>query len=144
VFLDAYANDMQDGVLSGTNVQWYSDRDGTLGAGAIVNFDAKILSEGNHTITVTAIDSAGLTNSAVTHVLVSHYPTPQLGIQVASPLVVLSWPSYYTNYVLQGSSNLASGWAAITSPSPVALGSQNIATLRVSKGGSFFRLMFQP
>jgi sugar lactone lactonase YvrE len=144
VFLDAYANDMQDGVLSGTNVQWYSDRDGTLGAGAIVNFDAKILSEGNHTITVTAIDSAGLTNSAVTHVLVSHYPTPQLGIQVASPLVVLSWPSYYTNYVLQGSSNLASDWAAITSPSPVALGSQNIATLRVSKGGSFFRLMFQP
>ena len=65
IFLDATANDLKDGTLNGTNVQWYSDRDGAVGSGAIVNFDAQTLSEGRHTITVTAFDSEGLTNRCV-------------------------------------------------------------------------------
>jgi hypothetical protein len=82
LFLDASVNDMQDGPLSGTNVQWSSDLVGAIGAGAIVNFDAKVLSEGYHTITVTATDNEGQTNSAETHILVLHFPPPELGFQV--------------------------------------------------------------
>ncbi len=147
LFLDASANDMQDGALSGTNVQWYSDRDGALGSGAILSFNAIKLSEGYHTITVTAIDSAGLTNSAVTHLLELHYPPPQMSINVAPPSAVVSWPSYYTNYLLQSSVSLASGWATITNNPPTTAYQQTYqqtVQVHLPKGNSFFRLMLQP
>ena len=82
LFLDATVEDMQDGILSGTNVQWFSDRDAALGAGAVVHFAAQSLSEGPHTITVIATDSAGLTTSATTRLLVLHYqpPNPQFSV----------------------------------------------------------------
>ncbi len=149
LFLDASANDLQDGVLSGTNVQWYSDRDGALGGGTILTFNARKLSEGYHTITVAATDSAGLTNSAVTHLFALHYPPPQLSmvISAAQTNATLSWPSYYTNYVLQSGVNLASGWTTITNNPPSA-GYQTtyMQTVQVglSKGNSFYRLMLQP
>jgi hypothetical protein len=151
VFLDATANDLQDGMLNGTSVQWYSDRDGAVGSGAIVNFDAKTLSEGYHTIMVTAFDSEGLTNSAVTDILVLHYPPPQLNIQVTpgvagfyAPYGTLSWLSYYTNYVLQVSSSLASGWTTITNNPPEVVGNLQMVDVGISNQTSFFRLMLQP
>jgi hypothetical protein len=154
LFLDATANDAQDGALGGTNVQWHSDLDGALGAGSILTFDAKLLSEGYHTITVTAIDSAGLTTSAVTHLLELHYPPPQLGLQVTPafamwglyypPYATLSWPSYYTNYVLQGSASLTSGWATITNTPPMLVGNLNTLTVGLTNATSFYRLTFQP
>ena len=146
LFLDASAIDMQDGALKGTNVQWSSSIDGALGSGAIVTFNAKRLSEGRHTITVTAIDSAGLTNSAVTHLLELHYPPPQLTIQKSpgQTNATLSWPSYYTNYVLQASTGLASGWAVITNNPPVVIGGQKTVTVGISGPNSFFRLMVGP
>jgi hypothetical protein len=146
LFLDASVQDMQDGVLSGTNVQWQSDIDGPLGTGPIVNFAGSILSEGYHTITVTATDSAGLTNSAVTHLLALHYPPPQLAIKTVPPsgVAVLSWPSYYTNYVLQSSASLASGWSVITNAPPMLFGIQQIATVGLTKSNTFFRLMRRP
>ena len=151
LFLDASAYDMQDGPLSGTNVQWSSDRDGALGAAAIVNFDARNLSEGNHTITVTATDSAGLTGSAVTQILVLHYQPPQLSFQVTPgvagsypPYGTLSWPSYYTNYVLQSSSSLISGWANIANNPPEVIGNQQSVYVSVTNKTSFFRLVSQP
>jgi hypothetical protein len=144
LFLDASASDRQDGKLGGTNVQWHSDRDGALGSGTILNFNAKKLSEGYHTITVTATDSAGLTNSAVTHLLELHHPPPQLGINMAPPSAMLSWPTYYTNYVLQSSTSLASGWATLTNSPPMVFGSLQVATVGLSKGNSFFRLMLRP
>ncbi|MGO8929776.1 MAG: hypothetical protein ACLQU3_23160 [Limisphaerales bacterium] len=153
LFLDASATDMQDGVLNGTNVQWSSNLDGPLGQGAVVNFDATMLSEGYHTITATAIDSAGLTNSAVTHLLELHFPPPQLAIQTASffsasgqlmQVATLSWPAYYTNYVLQSSASLAAGWDTVTNASQLSVsGNQQTVTVGVSGASSFFRLLFQ-
>jgi hypothetical protein len=149
LFLDASADDMQDGALDGTNVQWSSNLDGPLGQGAIVTFNAKNLREGYHAITVTAINSAGLTNSAVTHLLALQYTPPELSISLTPgiegffpPSWTLSWPSYYTNYVLQGSASPASGWAAVSNPAP----SGNQLSVDVGVGGvtSFFRLIFQP
>jgi sugar lactone lactonase YvrE len=151
IFLDATANDLKDGTLNGTNVQWYSDRDGAVGSGAIVNFDAQTLSEGRHTITVTAFDSEGLTNSAVTDILVLHYAPPQLNIQVTpgvagfyAPYGTLSWLSYYTNYVLQVSPSLASGWTTITNNPPEVVGNLQMVYVGISNQTSFFRLMLQP
>jgi hypothetical protein len=143
LFLDAGAADPQDGALGGTNVQWRSDRDGALGTGAILSFEAGSLSEGHHTITVTATDSAGLTNRAVTHLVALQYAPPQLGIHVLAPSALLSWPSYYTNYVLQSSADPAAGWTAVTNPAPVVFGSQNIQRPPLSKQGSFFRLLLK-
>jgi hypothetical protein len=151
LFLDATAIDLQDGVLKGTNVQWSSDLDGALGSGAIVTFDATVLSEGYHTITVTAIDSAGLTNSASTHLLYLQYPPPELSIQmspaipgIAPASAILSWPSYYDNYVLQGSASLTSGWGAVTNNPPTVQANQQVVNIGLRGAASFYRLLFQP
>ena len=152
--LEAAAWDMQDGLLGGTNVQWKSDRDGALGSGAMLTFDATQLSEGRHTITATATDSAGLTNSAVTHVLELQYAPPQLSLQFTPATnefgiffpasATLTWPSYYTNYVLQSSTSLTSGWAAVTNPPPQLNGYEQSLNVGVSNAHTFFRLVFQP
>ncbi|HTP09264.1 MAG TPA: dockerin type I domain-containing protein, partial [Anaerolineae bacterium] len=53
------AFDQQDGVLTGTNsIAWFSNRDGALGTGEAQNV---MLSAGVHTITLQAMNSAGLT-----------------------------------------------------------------------------------
>jgi hypothetical protein len=152
--LDATARDMQDGLLGGTNVQWHSDRDGALGSGAMLTFNSTQLSEGRHTITVTATDSAGLTNSAVTHLLELHYPPPQLSLQFTPAtnqlgqffpaFATLTWPGYYANYVLQSSTNLAAGWAGITNPPPQVNGYEQSVNLGISNAISFFRLALLP
>ena len=155
LFLDAVAYDVQDGALGGTNVQWHSDRDGELGAGPVLTFASRLLSEGYHTITVTATDSAGLTNSAVTHLQELHYPPPQLEIQSTPALTdflgdyypayaTLTWPWYYTNYVLQTSGNLAAGWATMTNPAPQVNGYGQAVNVGVSNACLFFRLALQP
>ncbi len=60
--LRGWANDDQDGNLySETALMWSSDRDGTLGRGAMLNVNT--LSVGQHTITLSATNSAGLTGS---------------------------------------------------------------------------------
>jgi hypothetical protein len=63
VTLSGDAYDDQDGILaSSTALVWSSDRDGILGRGPEVNLHT--LSVGTHTITLSATNSAGLTNSA--------------------------------------------------------------------------------
>ena len=150
LFLDASVNDKQDGPLSGTNVQWSSDRDGFLGSGTVINLAARTLSEGSHTLTVKAVDADDLTNSATTKILVLHYPPPQLTLQLTPgvagysvPSGKIFWPSYYTNYALQGSSNLAAAWTAITN-TPHVTGNQLIVNFAVTNRTSYFRLALQP
>jgi hypothetical protein len=115
-----------------------------------VSFAANHLSEGDHTITVTAVDSAGLTATATTHFLVLHYPPPELTLQVTpgfpgfyAPYATLSWPFYYTNYVLQGSASLTSRWAAITNPLPQVVGNLYNLNMSLTNRVSFFRLTLQ-
>lgn len=66
----AQAHDVEDGHLDDTAVQWSSDRDGLLGTGAWLPWNADQLSEGEHVITVTARDSAGHTSTATVRIRV--------------------------------------------------------------------------
>jgi hypothetical protein len=147
LYLEATALDMQDGALDGTKVQWSSDRDGGLGEGDEVTFNARNLSEGYHTITVTATDSEGLTNSAGTHLFDLHLPPPALGFDLlpGTTNATLSWLSYYTNYVLQSSGSLASGWTTITNTPVVNTDTgQQTVSVAISNVNTFFRLAFSP
>jgi hypothetical protein len=61
IFFQGAAIDREDLRLTGANLEWRSDKDGLLGTGEILNLEATELSRGDHTITVTATDSSGLT-----------------------------------------------------------------------------------
>ncbi len=49
--------DVEDGPLAGSSLIWSSDKDGLLGAGPMISLNN--LSPGDHTITLSAIDSDG-------------------------------------------------------------------------------------
>jgi hypothetical protein len=65
---------------------------------------------------------------------------PTLSIQQAGSAVVLSWPQMFTNYQLQGNSNLAnpSGWQTVLQ-TPTVVEGMNTVTLPTG-GQEFFRL----
>lgn len=77
------ATDTEDGDLSAT-VQWESDMDGFLGAGAIV---LQALQLGRHIIIASVIDSDGLTTSSDIVVTVTPPPPPN-----TEPLVTIMTP----------------------------------------------------
>jgi hypothetical protein len=62
------AYDVKDGLLSGANLTWTSDRDGLLGRGQRIN--ARGMSRGSHVITLTATDRDGNSASARVSVVV--------------------------------------------------------------------------
>jgi hypothetical protein len=73
---------------------------------------------------------------------VQAYPPPSLAISHASQSVVLSWPGWATNYVLQeayGSLPPGSGWSNLV-VSPVLINNQATVTLPLSNGPSYYRL----
>ncbi len=57
VLLAADALDLQDGVLDGKSLSWFSSLDGALGTGSQIS--TQFLSPGDHTITVSTLNSAG-------------------------------------------------------------------------------------
>jgi hypothetical protein len=59
VHFKASAYDSEEGLLGDTALSWMSDRDGALGAGRTLEVVASSLSEGTHTITLSAEDSDG-------------------------------------------------------------------------------------
>lgn len=63
VFLDGLAYDQEDGSLDDAALVWSSDVDGILGSGETLSVIAADLTEGQHTITLTASDSDGLSAS---------------------------------------------------------------------------------
>jgi hypothetical protein len=69
VAFEATATDAEDGTLDGASVVWSSNIDGQLGLGASIS---AMLTEGDHTITVTATDAAGTpaTASITVHAVV--------------------------------------------------------------------------
>lgn len=64
IFFVADAFDVEDGPLTGNSIQWTSDIDGNIGSGEQFTLLAIDLTEGTHTITATATDSAGSQTSA--------------------------------------------------------------------------------
>ncbi len=71
VFFEASASDREDGVLSGSSIEWASTADGYLGSGRVINIEATALSAGQHVIMATATDSAGLSESAIVTINIS-------------------------------------------------------------------------
>ncbi len=144
IFLDASVYDSQDGPLNGGSVQWASSLDGSLGYGAVLNLEADTLSEGTHLITVTATDSAGLTNSATVQIYILRVPPPQLTINTdGNGQADITWLSSMTNYTLQASTNLFSGnWTTVTNV-PVAADAEQTVTVDLAPTTRFFRLKHQ-
>lgn len=62
------ASDPEDGDLTGGSLVWESDRDGEIGTGATVG--TSDLSQGHHTVTLTATDSEGASATQQVGVLV--------------------------------------------------------------------------
>jgi hypothetical protein len=56
LLLVGYAYDLEDGEISEGSLRWYSDKDGDLGTGSQVLAN---LSQGEHIISLTAIDKDG-------------------------------------------------------------------------------------
>jgi hypothetical protein len=140
IALEATADDLQDGPLDGSSVQWSSSRDGLLGYGAVLNFETDILSEGTHLITVTATDAEGLSTSVQLTIQVVRQSPPVLAIQQIGNQIQLSWPSSVTNYVLEGTTSLSStNWTTMTNL-PVAADITQTVTKNLSNTNWFFRL----
>ncbi len=140
VYFSAAADDAQDGPLTGNSLQWNSSRDGQLGAGETLTLEADLLSEGTHVITVTALDSAGLSASAQAVIHVLRQSPPLLAIQQAGNQFQLSWSSSVTNYVLEVTpSLLPMNWTAVTNV-PVAADLLQTVNLNLSTTNQFFRL----
>ena len=140
ITLSAFANDPQDGPLDGASVQWTSSRDGVVGIGDTINFEADALSEGTHVITVTATDSLSLSNSASVTIFVLRNPPPTLSIVDTNQQVLVSWPASVTNYVLESSLSLnPQAWSLVTNP-PVIVDLLQTVTLDQSATNRFFRL----
>lgn len=72
VTFQGYAEDSEDGTLSGESLEWFSSVDGDLGTGEEVT--APDLSAGNHGIMLRATDSDGV--QASTSILISIQALP--------------------------------------------------------------------
>jgi hypothetical protein len=70
VFFEASAYDNEQGNLMGSSITWASSKDGLIGMGESLFTTADQLSEGVHTITVTAADAEGLTDSKSVTILI--------------------------------------------------------------------------
>jgi hypothetical protein len=68
-FLQGYAYDLENGTLRGSTLQWTSSRDGVLGSGPTIT---AMLSPGQHTLTLIAMDGDGQTGTRSVEVYVGY------------------------------------------------------------------------
>ncbi len=73
ITFEGSASDHEDGVLSGNSLVWTSSIDGNIGTG---NTFSRTLSQGTHTITLTATDSKGDIDTAATTITVNAVAPP--------------------------------------------------------------------
>jgi hypothetical protein len=84
IILEGTAFDNEDGQLGNTALSWTSDLDGSLGTGQSLAIVASTLTEGTHTITLTAQDSDG--QAGTSNIVVEVYrerPTLPTSLAVA-------------------------------------------------------------
>jgi hypothetical protein len=67
-------------------------------------------------------------------------PVPTLTIFPSGANVVLTWPTNYTGFTLQSTTNLVSPVWTTNSPAPVIVNGQNTVTNPISGNQQFFRL----
>lgn len=141
IVFEANAHDLEDGLLNGANVQWHSSRDGFLGLGAMLLHEAGELSEGEHQISVSATDNAGLSANATLSIVVLREPQPALQILFTNNQIILSWPAPSSGYVLQVADSLsASVWNPVTQ-SPSLEDQRWTLALDVMPKAQFYRLV---
>ncbi len=63
ILLEGTAYDLEDGQLTDQALSWQSNLNGELGNGRHLNVEASALAEGEHTVTLTAVDSDGQTGA---------------------------------------------------------------------------------
>jgi hypothetical protein len=85
VILHGPAADLKDGALTGDQLKWSSDRDGNLGTGTTLVVQG--LSVGEHTITLSATNSDGLSSSASVHITVN----PSSDVKAGGGSSLMSW-----------------------------------------------------
>lgn len=85
ISFDGIAIDPKDGQLSGTSLQWSSSLDGALGSGTTLGKTADTLTEGNHTITLTATNSGGKSGKATVNITVVRVLSSSLGVNAVTP-----------------------------------------------------------
>jgi probable HAF family extracellular repeat protein len=134
--------DAEDGSLSSTNLTWVSNREGLLGTGSALQFEASTLAEGTHLLTLIATDSAGATNAATVTLDIQAQPTPELSVERLQGQVRLSWPAWPTGFELESSITLAgtNAWIQV-GEAPHLQDGQNVLTNVVGGGSRFFRLI---
>ena len=91
---------------------------------------------GNYSLTARATDVNGLIATSAPVAITVTGPSggsPTLTIAPSGNQVVISWPSSFTGYTLQSSTNLTT-WTAIPS-------ANNSATVPATKAGEYFRLI---
>ena len=141
IVFETTAHDLEDGLLNGTNVQWHSSRDGLLGLGALLLREAGELSEGEHQISVSATDNAGLSANASLSIVVLRETQPALQILFTNSQIILSWPAPSAGYVLEVAGSLSTGvWNPVTQ-SPSLEDQRWILALDVIPQTQFYRLV---
>lgn len=98
---------------------------------------------GTNTVTVTAKDSAGNTNTCSFIVTILAGAPPALDVALANTDVVVSWPSVYTCYALQFTPVLLSSsntWTTYSGPSSIS-GGRTYVTNALSATNRFYRLV---
>ncbi len=84
IILQGAATDLEDGFLGDEALSWSSDRDGILSNGRSAVLAG--LSEGPHTLTLTAIDSDGNAGTASVDVIVRPQPVAEVPAPAVSPV----------------------------------------------------------
>jgi hypothetical protein len=77
VVLHGLGADLKDGALTGDKLQWSSDKDGSLGTGATLVINT--LSVGQHTISLSATNSDGLSTTVSVHVTINAVANTKAG-----------------------------------------------------------------
>lgn len=80
--LKGNAIDPQDGIITGSNLKWFSNLDGNIGSGDSIQI--KTLKSGNHEITLSTVDKDGFSGSDKINLTIEYPHPPSISIFLPS------------------------------------------------------------